>query len=502
MSGALRLLRIDEQAVRANTAQRQSTRGSLGVGLLAADSPISVGIPAGLGWVNAPVFIRDLAIGVKDFNTGRLPHGYCNFDVAQNAAYQACLAGLHCYSNATTGSDSTGDGTEAKPYRSIKKSVDAINASGSPGVIYVEAGLYDKAANFSIGASTNVPTQDIIFMARNGRVLSTAHDSSLSWSASADGTYGNCYTMTVSVPARCVNLKAKDANGLYPDFLLAESAALCNTSPGTMYYDGTKLYLNRGDGKKPTNTNTRVYRQVSNFVATGTPRNLFLVGQSAGDGFDLEGGSVSGSTLGCLYVGFSSAGSSPVLVYGRGGTCRYNGSMFISDTSNAVAGVNVNGLMFFESWDASGAKSDGFNWHDPSSRGLYWLTLNCTALRNGLDGSVSNNGLTGHETTIGIDIAGHYRESAGCNIHFINSSKVFCVCSAPEASRGDGITGGTFTPSEFRIDDGEMWVYGGRPAPRNAGWYSYQSTGTGKLHRQNCWPTKGLDAGTGVIDTY
>lgn len=449
----------------------------------------SVPIPDALGWdhVHFP-----LSIGLRDFG-GRFAEGSASFNPKQSAAYAACLAGAVFYVDVTK-SDTNNGLTPATAVKSGWKAQQLLNATGAPGrIVVLASGTYNKDQNFSIGNAANIPTVDTLWIASGGRVLMTSHASVTTWVA--DATYPNTYSATRSSVARVVDLKTKGPTGLYREFVMVADAATCNRTPWSWALAGSTLYVNRGDAAVVADTNTRVYLQVPNFIATGaTPRNLFLVGETPSDGWDLEGGCNVGGGGGCVTVSFSAAGASPVIFYAERMSARYPGIYGGVSLGQGFTVNSVRGLVMLASCDASGAKSDGFNIHDANAvGGCYFLTVNCTADDCGIQAATSCNGWTTHEGVVGVDIAGRYRGAAGCTVHAINTTKSFLAGTEASGSRGDQIHGGGFFPAEFRVSDqAEMWIFRGRPNPSTAAGYAYQASETGKIHIHDGWPSVGL----------
>ncbi len=471
---------------------------------------IPVALPAGLSWNTGswPIFVNLKAPNMLERPFGVLSAG--SFDPLTASAYTTAIAGTTVYV-ASTGNDTTGDGTVGNPYLSIQKAVSILNAGGSPGRIRVAAGLYHKDTNFTKGNAANVATVDIVYEATGGRAVVTTHDNTLTWTL--DGTYTNCYgsSSLANAPARVLNFADRDAYGLHPDFIKAPDAATCNATPGSWYYDsgGTKLYINRGDGLVVTSTgstaNSRVYRSVPNFFINGaTQRNFWLKGQNPGDGFDLEGAANTGATASCMNVTFSGSSSGKIL-YAKDCSFRYAGYYNGSQAGNGVGINNFSGIGWFENCDASGNGADGFNCHDTNVYGANFLTLNCTGYRNGVIGSTSNNGWTTHEAVIGIDIGGDYEANAGCTCHSINTAKSFMVGTRAAKSRGDIIFGGTFRRAEFRVSNtAAMYCFNTRAIPANAATHAYQASDTASIFTRSTWPNTGsnnADSGA-TITTY
>lgn len=456
----------------------------------------SAPIPPALGWdqTNFP-----LSISLIDYDQGRRSLGSVTLDPRTFPSYAACLAGLTVWAS-PSGSDATGNGSQASPYRSIWKAQQAVNASAAPGTVKVvggSPGIYTKDQNFSISVSTNVPTVDTLYMATGGRVVSHTAGN-VTWAAD---TTPCCSTATRSSVYRVVDLLTKDRDGIYREFVNVSSAALCRLLPWTWNLTGTTLIVNRGDGLTAADANTRAYLNLTNFQATGVALNLFFVGQNPGDGFDFEGG-----TAGALNGSFTTAGAVPKVIFASDCTFRYAGAYGTTNNGNGISVNSFVGLAMFDKCDASANQSDGFNFHDVHALGgCYFLTVNCSGYRAGLPGSVSNNGWTAHEGTIGIDVAGLYSDGAGCTAHVIDTVKAFMAGTTCRKSRGDIALGGGFLPSEFRTaGTAQMWCFNTRAQPANSGAWAYQATDSSTIRKRTAWPTDGVDcfSGSATVGTY
>lgn len=460
-------------------------------------------IPAGLGWdqSNWP-----LTIDLIENNIGRRPIFAPSLDVTSLASYLACLTGPTIYAKANSAAPA-GSGTSGDPYRSIWSAIAAANSGGVPCNIVCEKNgseIFTKDRNFTQGVVTNVPTVDIRFVAKGGRIVSSTQDTNItSWSV--DGTFGYTYkpNTTIGDVARVLDIGQRDHLGLHPDLVQVSTAQQCQDTPGSWALVSTTLYVHRADCQPVTNQNTRVLRRTANFAVSGaTQRNLFLTGEFAGDGFDLEGGALTGGARGVVNIGYSASSVTKKIFYAKGCSFRYGGIWGgNSDSSNGISGNNMSGLIYLDLCDASGNKNDGINIHDTNAYGLDVLTVHCTGFGNGIIGGTSCNGWTLHEAVRGIDVGGWYEGNGGGNVHLIDDSMAALYGTVCRRSRGDRILFATnsYEPFEVRADDNaEMWLYGTRPEPLHSAAWAHVATGAAIIRKNGVWRSHGHDLKTGT----
>lgn len=446
-------------------------------------------IPAGLGWDSTSYPIQIFTADPGDgYVTGWHPK--------QSAAYAACLAGPAYYVS-PTGSDSTGTGAQATPYRTIWKAQQAANAGGVPARIIVAAGTYNKDQNFTVGISANQPTVDTLYIA-SGVVTVTTH---AAVTFAADATYANTSSASRTSVARVFDLRERDRRtGLYREFTKVADATVCNRSAWTWAQVGSTLYVNRGDGVLAADSNTRVLLSVTNAVAQ-TAVSLFYCAEDSRSQWALEGGAA-----GCMVHSYSATTGQRIL-YAESMSARYAGTAGDTSLANGFAPNSVRGIAWFEDCSGDGNKSDGFNWHDGNGVGsCHFVTVRCSANGAGVYAATSCNGWTSHENCVAIDVGGTYQMGAGGTVHTINTTKTFCAGTLARWSIGDRHFGGAFVPAEFRVSDAaEVWLdgCGAEVLTRGEGYHLFASD-TGKIHTRSMRQS-GMHIARAVgatIDTY
>jgi hypothetical protein len=320
------------------------------------------------------------------------------------------------------------------------------------------------------------------------------------------GVFRTSTTVSANTVARVLDRLNLDRFGLYTDLAKVATVEECAVTPGTWCHPADNyLYVHRADGQAPTNNTTRVLRVVPNLVQSGsTQYSMFLLGSTDADGFDFEGGAISGGTGGCVQVSYT-AGAGGKVFYSKNCTFRYAGTYNTADGSNGVSITSLAGLVMFDGCDFSGNRTDGVNVHDNYELDTHLLTINCTGFRNGMAPSVSCNGWTTHEAVVGIDIGGNYQVSSGCVFHAIDTTRTYAIGTVVGWSRGDRAQGGAFDPCAFRVSNSAvMWCYGtravGLPSDR-----AYQASDTAAIHLRDIVEVGGgvqAVGGSGTIDDY
>ncbi|MQT12312.1 hypothetical protein [Segnochrobactrum spirostomi] len=455
----------------------------------------SVTLPAGLGWDHSVLDLTDLVLF-------RRPGGpaVCRTAASPAAAFatRSPYAGWPVYwVDRAAGSDANAGTTAAAPFLSIHKAISAANAAGTPAIVKIKAGTYERPRGFSNSNAVS-PQQDMVFVAYGGRVVTGPFDS-LTWAR--DATYGNCFTATRSNTGRVFDLVALDGFGHYTELSQVADAATCNAHPGTWALVGSTLYVHRADAVAVSDANTRAYlSNVDNFAHRGsTQKNFAFLGESAGDGFDLEGG-----YQGALVLNYTAAWATPGIVTAAGATFRYAGTA--ANPADNVAIQSKAGLVFFADCDASKATKDGFNIHNSySGAALRAVALHCSGFDNGRGASTSNNTWTVHEDIVALDLAGIYGRCRGAGVHIIGASRLACIGTASADSLGDIVNGGTAPPSEFRAENSAQLWLDRCPLPwEGAGRIFLQAEGTAAIRTRGMEPLRGAKRalGAAVIETY
>lgn len=213
---------------------------------------------------------------------------------------------------------------------------------------------------------------------------------------------------------------------------LADAATLNSTTPTTADLwatDASKIYIRRVDGAVPTPTNTRLYRSGVALFAFSTAVNVYV------EGIDGEGGNSAAT----FDYRLTAASALKRVFVAKNCSAKYAGGV-VNTASRGFGIESLKGLAYLYGCEGSACATDGINFHDAQANGLQALTVNCSGTDNGRGFSTSNNGHTGHETVVGIDLAGYYPNNRGGSCRWVNSSKVLYT-GTYSSDLGDGVGG-------------------------------------------------------------
>jgi len=412
---------------------------------LSNNASSTVTIPSALNWPSK----YGSQVSLKWQPAGKYK-GDINYDPFTSAECLACLNNKIYI--AATGNDTTGVGSIANPYLTPTKAITVGNATSAPYSIYMLAGDYKRTVG---GATNNIyPTQDCAIVFYGGKVTAGAFDD-YTWSQNTT-TFpalignSNLWAIARTNLGRIYSVKYCDfGTGLPREYVAVGSVALCNSQPGTLYTDGTNVYLHPINAEAPTNTNTRVCLNVFTLGMPSivTPFNFFMFGVTGGDYMESWGG---------IYAGYSTLPTVDKVFAVRD---------VVSMSANTTAHRNFatdawRGLTYFKDCSSAYSTTDSFNFHNSlSSVGCYTLTINCSSLVSGVGSQVSCNGLTLHEDVVSIDVAGEYDLAQGGVVRNINTTKQLLAGTKIKRDRGDIAQGGAVVPTCVMADDSaQIWM--------------------------------------------
>lgn len=389
------------------------------------------------------------------------------------------------------GSDSNNGTTTGTKLASITKAIQLANTGSFKAKVVIDGIEYVRA----LGPVGTVPLFDIAFVAASGRVNVGTFDNFGAFAL--DATFTNCYSLALTGIDRLCNRLVQTGFSTYgvqtnKDYTkLVDVTTLNSTAPTTADLwatDATKIYVRRVDGAVPTPTNTRLYRTGVTLFQFTTAVNVYM------ENIDAEGGN-SAATID--YRITASSALKRVFV-AKNCSAKYAGGV-VNTGSRGFGIESMKGLAYLYGCEGSANASDGINFHDAQANGLQWLTVNCSGTDNGRLASTSNNGHTGHEACIGIDLAGYYPNNRGGSVRHVNTSKAL-FAGTYSSDLGDGV--GTVA---FQTDNtATMWCDRCKPnfATGNPAYLDYNaSTGT-TIHLRNPRPNSGTHGGAGTIDSY
>ncbi|WP_100258951.1 hypothetical protein [Qipengyuania seohaensis] len=357
-----------------------------------------------------------------------------------------------------SGNDSSGTGQQAAPYRSINKAIRSANEAGLPARIMIEAGAYSRGA--CPGFAGTSPSVDIAFIAHGGRVVTGSWDET--GNAPVDTQYPNTHVVATSSVDRVLDRLRLDRDGFHPEYIRVASAAICNRVPGSWAYQDGKAYIHRHDGAPVTTANTYFLRPSTAVWSFASPVSIYLGGNDALSGFDTIGGN-TGAAL--VYETSGLPAQMKALVV-EGCTFRYNGGAWsVPSGGSGVRVKNLHGLALFSDCDASNNTRDGFSAGNAvAGAATHMVTVNCRAIRNGDRGagyntSQSDNAYTLHDDSIGLDLAGQFRETSGGGVRNVGISMGLMIGTHISDDRGDRMVGGIVDPGAVVADEqSRIWL--------------------------------------------
>lgn len=235
---------------------------SFNLGAPVSPPPEKVVVPAGFRW--SPSF--------NLYNSA----GYYYTDYAITSLKPT---GLVAYIS-KTGSDTTGDGSQANPYRTLAKA-NAMNAV----VFMVGAGIWDKADAFSAGSFN--PTRSVAIVSADGpgKAIMVRSNTVASWTQQSSpntsvylGTAANC-TAVVDLATRRAGEKLKDGVTDVPIcYTKQTSIAACQANPGSYYITGTNLYVSTPTGRAPDSDILVLSTDSFVYFTTATDKVMYLDG--------------------------------------------------------------------------------------------------------------------------------------------------------------------------------------------------------------------------------
>lgn len=391
--------------------------------------------PSGLGWPSRFAF-----------DAIELPNGEFTAILDPRSLVNPAIWTGPVFYVSTTGSDSAA-GTLAAPVRSIWKATALGDATGAPYRVMIRGGQY-RMPNSINGQPPTWPTpptgalkepvQPCAFIAYDGRVeIATMLD--LTFPGSKDATQTNCFLIANCAGARRVFDRTRlDSYGNFFELTAAANLSACNSTANTWFQSGSSLYINWGN-TVPSYTTLLVLANAYSSAFLTNKADVYM------EGINFFGGN-NGAVL------FDNTSARNIV----GVDCEY---AYSGSSAAGIAGFRVRrsaGLTALFHCRAYDNSTDGFNIHADGVAGVFFLTVGCRALANGVSPNASCNGWTTHDDVIGIDIGGDYGPQIdGSTVHSIESAKVWCLGTRAQRTSVNGNT----SSAAFKISNtGIMWL--------------------------------------------
>lgn len=417
--------------------------------------------------------------------------GWSPFD---QPAYATCRAGPQLYVSAT-GNDTTGTGTAGAPFLTLDKAQTTLNAGGVPGTIvgFVNAATEEHRRVFG-GQITVKPTVDTVYLAKGGVYRGGVYDP-LTWSQNTTSFPAltgnpNVWAAARSSFASAWNPQMFDGMGYPIRYTPVGSVAAVNRIPGSVYSDGTNVYVSTFDGANPSDTNVRVNLSVSAIAWTSfnTPVNVYFDGETAGDGWAFDGACQIAATA----------------VWASLKTIAMRRCSFSRNTGNSFSFDSINGLVWVEGCSGIASGVDVYNFHNTVGADMTGVVLNSTAIGAGRTaGSQSNNCITGHENCKVISGGNRFEDSSGGNIRFIDSSILLSFADYVSGDKGDIYQGGTMPATEVRTDGtATIWMFDPIIEPRRSSSFAMSGTLGSKILTRGVSAIRGLIGGSAFFGKW
>lgn len=365
-----------------------------------------------------------------------------------------------------TGDDVNSGSTWQAAVKSIWRAIELAlaPASGIDSRIFIKSGIYPRENSF---LENNVRWTDLkniklTFEAKYGRVLTGAFSNN-TWSL--EGGQTNVYTTTItdaviavnpSLPTYPTSLQSKVRAG-HTQYINVTSIAEVETTEGSLWVNGTSVYVHPHGSVVATDRNTRVYEHKE--LLSGTN-----FGEIYCRNIDTEGG-----RLGFIYSGAVNASQGRLVTDNTSHRYCIGGSFAAPQIWNVFSISDMELLAHFDT-DASYTSTDGFAVAGAgSNQNGTLLTVNCVSSNNGLltllapSGNKPNsvNGFTAHDGLTAISIGGQYTGTAGTPIAIVHEdTKAWVLGATAGDSEGDKINGkGILTGGASAADTNcQLWL--------------------------------------------
>jgi hypothetical protein len=345
-----------------------------------------------------------------------------------------------------TGVDTNSGSTWGTAVKSVWRAIELALAP-SLGVdtrIFIKGGTYPRENSFlKNNVRWNMKDIKITFEAKYGRALIGAFSNN-TWTL--EGGQTNVYTSTVTDAVIAVNpslltnkisLESRCRQG-YTQYLNVTSIAEVEATEGSLWVNGTSVYVHPHGSVPATNLNTRVYEHKE------------LLGMSSAGEIFMRNIDTEGGRLGAVYQGDENTFSGKLVTDNTSHRYCIGGS-FASPTAWNTFTLQDFQLQAFFDTDASYGSADGFTVKGSgSNQNCSIMAVNCVSNYGGLltqrapsgNKPSSVNGFTGHNGLTGISVGGEYVGCAGTPIALVNDNTLAWVLGATIGdSEGDLING-------------------------------------------------------------
>lgn len=345
-----------------------------------------------------------------------------------------------------TGSNTTGDGTRAKPYLDMYYAIEQIALkSGTKYVIKCLSTYVNKGTrNRTIDGKTIAIVPDVpgtkIYISNHAVGLSWVQEGT-AWKATRSGVYS------------VYDFRYKDVYGVPLPLTNKATLAECKAEVGTWYTDNVLVYINSWDGTVPNDVDYAInYTQTTFEPTLLNGAKLYMEDIILIHGASNYGAIISASVTGG--VGCEFVANKCVFTGGDLRTTHAN-------SVNALSVVNVKTAMLFDCIAAYGGE-DGFNYHYSSvisaeRRNVLAVEYGCISYGHGkFVSSYTSNCSTAHEGINTLRVNGLYFETMGPVVNDANG----CFAVLIDCNSQDSLAPQQIQRSAFRGDNDGAAVKG------------------------------------------
>ena len=299
------------------------------------------------------------------------------------------------------GNDTSGDGTQNNPYKTVQK---GITATTSGGTLHLMEGVYQRI-NTSINKNMNLIGEGIVIL--------TDSDDQVTWTQNV--SYPNVYQITRSnISNKIIDIRNKN-RGVYPLLNQVNSIEECNYNLNTYYYSDNILYVNIGEEVTIEKILVPYQREVP--ILHANPSN------NATDNVKVYMKNLTfiGGHKGCFTV--YSQGNYTAYLYAEDCNLLYGGGLNNEYRDNGFTNQGAFSLLL--NCKCNYSTKDGFNYTNKGSFVARGIEINCEASNNGLlmDDN-TNNGSTAHMGSKILRINGNYFNNKGSNVADVQQNTV------------------------------------------------------------------------------
>ncbi|CAG7601163.1 hypothetical protein PAESOLCIP111_00461 [Paenibacillus solanacearum] len=332
----------------------------------------AIPVPDGFRWNPAPLALY------------RKPNGTIatDWDVS---AFVYTGAGKAYYVSLSAGSDANDGLTLGTAFQSVSKALLMPDVD----IVYIDEGVYPRKHAFN---STTIP-RSVSLIALPGKTVVLGTHDLLAWTAESGLTA--TYRAARSSVGRVFDAAFTDRFGDYTELTVRGSAAEVGANPGSVYSDGTYVWVRTADSRPP-DARLRVFLAVKNANIEGG-KTIYA------EGIRFEGGTNP------FRAANSAAEPDHTRVYVKNCKFKY---------ASATNGFHILGTKecFSQNCEAARNRSDGFNYHHYNGKVPAAVEVGNIGRHNGIPGETNQNGSTSHDGATVIRVNGMYFDNIGPNV--------------------------------------------------------------------------------------